>query len=131
MEQESGGRRGEGHTYIHSELHGGHRGKVCGRVQSRGIPDASGCRGAAIQGRSPSDYRLETLNKAAEGSRVGGGGSQGVTEPGDSPGGGAGRGRRWAPRAGPLAPGKAALKLPWTDSSGELVSAVFSRGARW
>lgn len=78
--------------------------KSAGEGQSRGIPDASGCRGAAIQGQSPSDYRLETLNKAAEGSRVGGGGSQGVTEPGGSPGGGAGRGRRWAPGSGASGP---------------------------
>lgn len=72
MEQESGERRREGHTYLHSELHAGHWGEVCGRGQSRGIPEASGVRGAAIQGRSRSEYRLETLNEAAEGSRVGG-----------------------------------------------------------
>lgn len=113
MGQESGGKRGEGHTYIHSELHGGHRGKVCGRGQSRGITDASGFRGAAIQGGSRSEYGLETLNKAAEGSRVGGGGSRGGTEPGGSPGGGAGAGPEVGPWwAGPLAPCEASLKTP-------------------
>lgn len=42
------------------------------------------------------------------------------------------RGRGGAgPEVDPERGGEAAIKLPWTHSSGDPVSAVFSRGVRW